>query len=391
MPKNPLVKFKKRKQKAQQQRAADSHRPDFLLLFVACGLTIFGLLMIYNVSSYEGFHEFNDKFYFAKQQLISAVAGSIAGIVAYKINYHRLYALSPFFLFGILLLLVLVLIPGVGTEALGARRWIVLSKIIPGLPSMTIQPAEFAKPALIIYFASWLSNAKKGYTNRRLLTFLAIAVAVLGLVMLEPDLGTTIVIILSVGAIYFASGAPLYHFFMVAPFAIAGFIALIIFEPYRLQRLTTFLNPQIDPQGASYHISQILITLGSGGITGVGLGNSAQKYGYLPEATTDSIFAVIGGELGFIGAIVLIVAFLILILRAFQISQKASDRYGQLLAMGITLWIGMQIVVNMGSMVALIPLTGVPLPFISFGGSSLVTVLFGVGLLLNISRYTKSR
>lgn len=380
-----------RKKRRQKNPSSNGHAPDFLLLLLAAGLTIFGLLMIYNTSAYEGFHEFNDKFYFAKQQFISAAIGLIGGIVAYKINYHRFFKLSPLILFGVLVLLVLVLIPGIGTSALGARRWIVLSRLIPGLPSVTIQPAEFAKPALIIYLASWLSNTKEGYTFRRLFVFLGIAGLVLGLVMLEPDLGTTLVIILSAGAVYFASGAPLYQFFLLAPFGIVGIISLIILEPYRLQRLMTFLNPQVDPQGASYHISQILITLGSGGLFGVGIGNSAQKYGYLPEATTDSIFAVIAGELGFVGAIALIFVFILFIVRALRVAKLAPDRYGQLLALGIALWIGLQITINMGSMVALMPLTGVPLPFISFGGSSLVTLLCAVGILVNISKYTKSR
>lgn len=389
MPKLPRKKLVRRRR--HQGTIADGHAPDFLLLLLTVGLTVFGLLMIYNTSSYEGFHEFNDKFYFAKQQFISAVVGAIGAAFVFKINYHRFFKLSPVILFGALVLLVLVLIPGVGTEALGARRWIVLSKLIPGFPSMTIQPAEFAKPALIIYLASWLSNAKDEYTSKRLFVFLGISGLVLGLVMLEPDLGTTLIIILSAAAVYFASGAPLLQFFLLTPLGVAGILGLIILEPYRLRRLMTFLNPQVDPQGASYHISQILITLGSGGMLGVGIGNSAQKYGYLPEATTDSIFAVIAGELGFVGAIALIVAFAVFLFRAIRIARLAPDRYGQLLAIGITLWIGLQVTLNMGSMVALIPLTGVPLPFISFGGSSLVALLCAVGILLNISRYTKAR
>lgn len=369
----------------------EGHAPDIILLLLAVGLTIFGLLMIYNTSSYEGFTVFHDKFYYVKQQFLSAVVGTVGGLVAYKVSYQRFYRLSPLLLFGILLLLVLVLIPGVGTEALGARRWIVLSKLIPKLPSMTIQPAELAKPGLLIYFASWLASTKEGYTLKRLATFLFISLCVLGLVMLEPDLGTAIIIVLSLAAIYFVSGAPIRQFLLLAPLGVTGLLGLVIFEPYRLKRLTTFLNPHIDPQGASYHISQILITLGSGGLLGVGLGNSTQKYGYLPEATTDSIFAVIAGELGFLGAMVLMAVFVVFIFRAIRVARQAPDRYGQLLAMGIALWIGLQIIINMGSMVALMPLTGVPLPFISFGGSSLVALLFAIGLLLNISRYTKER
>lgn len=375
--------------KQQKHSQFEHHRPDFVLLMLVAGLTVFGILMIYNVSAYEGFHEFNDKLYFVKQQLTWVLIGSIACLIGYKIDFSLLKKISPIFLAITILLLIVVLLPGIGTKVLGAKRWIVLSNISPILPSLTIQPAELAKPALVLYFAAWLTGKRAVSQMKKFLTFITIYGGTAGLVMLEPDLGTTLVITAAAGSVYFASGAPVLQLVALIPAGLLVLAGLIASAPYRLRRLTTFLDPQSDPQGAGYHITQILITLGSGGLSGVGLGNSGQKYGYLPEASTDSIFAVIGGELGFVGACILISFYVWFAFRAIKVAQAAPDTYTHLLAIGISLWICMQAIVNMGSMVALFPLTGVPLPFISYGGSSLVTTLFAIGLLLNVSKYTK--
>ncbi len=391
MPRMPLQKKprKSAQQISKEQTQKSFHAPDMLLFGLIISLTLFGLLMIADVSSYEGFHTFGDKYYFAKQQFIGIILGFIAGTIAYKLNIKAFYKLSAIILAGALLLLIAVLIPGVGVHALGARRWINLSHLIPFMRSFTLQPAEIVKPALIIYLAAWFTKTRDNLSPRSLLTVGGIALVVLILVMLEPDLGTAMIIVSTIVALYFISGAPIYQFLVLLPIGAFGLIALVLLEPYRFQRLTTFLNPQIDPQGSSYHISQVLLTLGSGGLFGVGLGNSSQKYGYLPEANSDSIFAVIAGELGFVGALVVVCVFVLLLWRSFTIARRIPDHYGQLLAIGLTVWLGFQTLINMGSMVALFPLTGVPLPFISFGSSSLVTVLFAAGLLLNLSRYTK--
>lgn len=365
------------------------HRPDLLLLAIVIGLVIFGLLMIYNVSAYEGFNEFGNKFHFVKQQLIWITIGSSTGLVAYLFPYEKLVRLAPVLLFAVIFFLILVLIPGVSDAVLGARRWIDLSRLIPFLPGFTIQPAEFVKPTIVLYLAAWFASKNSSFALSRLASLGFIILLILGLVMLEPDLGTTIVIVSIMSALYFIAGAPLKQLLLLIPAGLLGIAGLIIAEPYRMQRLLTFLNPESDPQGSSYHISQILVTLGSGGMFGVGLGNSGQKYGYLPEASTDSIFAVIAGELGFIGAIILLLVYVFLVQRAFQIARNSPDRVTGFIAMGITVWFAIQVIVNIGSMVALFPLTGIPLPFISYGGSSLVSVLFGTGLLLNISRYTR--
>jgi cell division protein FtsW len=258
---------------------------------------------------------------------------------------------------------------------LGARRWINLGFFV-------LQPAELTKLVLVIYLSAWFSAKEKG----RLASFLILMGMVVGLVILEPDLGTAIIIIATAVTLYFFSGAPVTQFLVLIPFLGTGVLALAVFSPYRFRRLTTFLNPESDPQGASYHIRQAVIALGSGGLFGVGIGQSRQKYEYLPEANTDSIFAIIGEEIGFLGAILLIGLFAFVIWRGFRIAKRVTDPFGRFLALGITVWFGYQVAINIAAMVALIPLTGVPLPLISYGGSSLVMMLASLGILVNISR-----
>jgi cell division protein FtsW len=209
---------------------------------------------------------------------------------------------------------------------------------------------------------------------------------VVGLVLLEPDLGTSVIIIAIALILYFASGAPVWHFALILPVLVVGVVGLAIISPYRMARLTTFLHPDKDPLGSSYHIRQALLGLGSGGWFGVGIGQSRQKYEYLPEANTDSIFAIIGEETGFVGGVAVILMFVFASWRGFRIAKRARDGFGRLLAIGITSWISVQTIINLSAMVALMPLTGVPLPFISYGGSSLIIMLAAAGILLNISK-----
>ncbi len=354
----------------------DRHKPDLILLFTSITLLLFGLLMVYNASPVTALRDFGDPFYLARLQLIWVAVAVVAGITAYKINYEVLEKFAPLFILGAVILLLSVFIPNVGVEIYGARRWISVAGIF------SIQPAEFAKLAYVIYLASWLSR------KLRLGPFIFVTAAISAIVLLQRDLGTTVVISATGLIVYFLAGAPLAHFFTLVP---AGFLVAAIFilgSEYRRARLFSFLNPTSDPQGAAYHINQILIALGSGGLLGVGLGQSRQKYGFIPEVTTDSIFAVVGNELGFIGATVLVILFLIVVIRGFQIARYTSDKFGKLLSVGISAWLGVQTFINLAGIVALLPLTGVPLPFISYGGSSLVSVVVGVALLLNISKFT---
>lgn len=345
--------------------------PLFLAVFF---MVIFGILMVYNASSFEAFTAFKDKYHFLKEQSLWASFGFMLLFIAYRLDYHFWYKMAlPLLILSTLLLLVLF-IPGRGIVLLGARRWLDLGFI-------TFQPSELTKLSLIIYLSAWFCRKEKG----RIWAFLLLFAVIIGLVMFQPDMGTAIVLASSSLILYFLSGPPIVQFLLLFPALGALGAFLIIKEPYRFSRLLTFLNVDRDPLGASYHIRQALIALGAGGLTGVGLGQSLQKYSYLPESTTDSIFAIIAEELGFVGALIIILIFIFIILRGIRIATRTKDQFGRLLALGITSFLAIQIIINLSALVALIPLTGVPLPFISYGGSSLITSLLSVGILLNIS------
>lgn len=350
-------------------------RFDIPLLSIVLILTLFGLLMLFDASSFIAFRDFNDKYYYLREQSTWLVIGLVGLTFFSFFDYHKLYYLAVPILLVAILLLLMVFIPGIGVYVLGARRWINMGFFI-------LQPAEFVKLGLAIYLAAWFSTKEKG----RFLAFLLLVGFVLLLVMLEPDMGTASVILAEAMVVYFISGGNLLHFLFIAPvLAILGFI-LIKLEPYRAARLATFLNFNQSLESSSYHVRQILIALGMGGISGVGLGNSLQKYAYLPENATDSIFAIIAEEFGFIGGVLLIVCYVFLLWRGFLIAGGAKDAFGKLLAAGITTYIGVQTIINLGAQTALIPLTGIPLPFISYGGSALVVTLCAIGILLNISK-----
>lgn len=355
-----------------------ANSPDLILLFVSVILVIFGLLMVYNASVVSAFEDFGDKYYFLKHQSIWAILGFFSSLVLIRVDYHHWQKFTPYFLIITIVLLIAVFIPGLGVKAYGAQRWL-------DFKFFTLQPAELAKLSFIFYLASFF--AKK----IRLAPFLIITTLIVAIVLLQRDLGTAVVISLTGFSIFFLSGAALWQIASLIPLGLISVGVLIMSSEYRRQRFLTFLDPTQDTLGRAYHINQVLIALGSGGLFGLGLGESRQKYEYLPEVTTDSIFAVIGEELGFIGALVLILAFLVVIYRGFKIAQKAPDRFGQILAGGIISWLAIQAFINLASMTALFPLTGVPLPFISYGGSSLVMAMVGVALLLNISTYSSSQ
>ncbi len=279
----------------------------------------------------------------------------------------------PFFLFSVITLIV-VLIPGVSSKILGARRWMILGPI-------SFQPSELVKLSLACYLAKIATKDKKIFTY-----LFPIGVVAL-LVMLQPDLGTAI-IISTIGLTQaYIAGVNIFYLFGAVVIAALFSLVFIVTSDYRKARLLTFLSQTQDPLGKGYHIRQILFALGAGGIFGVGLGKSRQKYLFLPEAATDSIFAVIAEEVGFVGALLIILLFIAYIYIGLRIMKNAPDKFSQILSAGIIVWIGGQALLNMGSMVALSPLTGIPLPFFSYGGSSLTTVLSATGILLNISRY----
>jgi cell division protein FtsW len=350
-------------------------RFDYLLFGITAVLVLFGLLMVFNASSVIAYELFGDKYQYFKDQIVWVILGSAVLTFFYYFDYKRLYNLALPILIISLVMLILVFIPGVGSSAKGAARWI-------NIFSFRLQPSEFAKLALAIYLSAWFSNKEKG----RFLAFTLLLGSVLLLVMLQPDMGTASVILFEAAAIFFFSGGSLIYFLLSAPVILAGGYLLIKMAPYRADRLTSFLNLGNSFNDTSYHVKQVLIALGSGGIWGVGIGNSLQKYAYLPENVTDSIFPIIAEEFGFIGATILIILFAVFVWRGFYIASKTRDAFGRLLAAGITSFIGIQIVINLGAMTALLPLTGIPLPFISYGGSAMILNLASVGILLNIAK-----
>lgn len=374
--------------------------PDYVLALIVLGLTLFGVLMVYNTSVILAHEQFGDKFWFLKNQGIWAFLGIAGGYVVSNIDYHRWQKWArPLYLIT-LVLLVLVLIPGFSQEVYGARSRISFPTGLPVLSHLNIQPSEAAKFALVLYLATWLSDAAPKNTKSKARTakqvtlkplstvgpFLTMVGLVIGLVMLQPDLGTSIIIAGGAMLIYFVAGVPILDLIIVCLIMIGGALGFTFSSDYRKARILTFLNPQEGGADISYHINQIMIALGSGGLFGLGLGHSRQKFQYLPEATTDSIFAVIGEELGFVGAMLILAAFVVIIWRGFEIVEQCDDRFGKLLAAGIIAIISVQAFLNLTGMVAITPLTGVPLPFISYGGSSLTMMLVSFGVLLNISK-----
>lgn len=354
-------------------------RIDIILPIVVILLTFFGLLMIYEASSYVAFRDFADKYHYIKDQLMWVGLG-FSGLIFFTFfDYHKLHNLSLPLLLGTILLLFLVFMPGIGVYALGAHRWI-------NLRFLVLQPTELIKPAFAIYLAAWFSNKERG----RFMAFALLMGLVFFLIMLEPDMGTAGIVLLQGLVIYFLSGANLIYF--VSSIPVIGFLVFLLvkLEPYRAERLSTFLSHNSSVMTSSYHVRQILIALGMGGLTGVGLGNSLQKYAYLPETTTDSIFAIIAEEFGFIGSLIFIFLLVIVIWRGFLIGGRAKDTFGRLLAGGLISFLAIQMIINLGAQTLLIPLTGVPLPFISYGGSALVIDLCSIGILLNISRQGKN-
>ena len=349
--------------------------PDRWMLLAVVVLSLFGILMVYDSSVAIAIRDFGNQYYYLRDQLKWLVAGFVALTIFSFIDYHAWYKIALPILLGTLVLLLAVFIPGIGIRALGAHRWINFGFFV-------LQPAELAKLALVVYLSAWFSIRER----ERLGAFALLVLMVVGLVLLEPDLGTSVILVAIALILYFSSGAPVVHFAIIIPVLVAGVFVLAVISPYRMSRLTTFLHPERDPLGSSYHIRQALLGLGSGGWFGVGVGQSRQKYEYLPEANTDSIFAIIGEETGFVGSVAVILLFVFASWRGFRIAKRAADGFGRLLAIGVTSWISVQTIINLSAMVALLPLTGVPLPFISYGGSSLIVMLAAVGILLNISK-----
>lgn len=361
-----------------------SYRPDYVLIGTVLLLLLFGLIMVASASVIKGFQEFGDRYYYAKHQLIYGILpGIILFLFALKFHYRRWIKLSPILFILSVAGLVVVLIPSLGFYHGGAARWITVG-------SYMFQPSELVKISFIIYLAAWLDKkgSKINDVKSTLFPFLAIIAILSALIIAQPNLGMLGIVTLSALALYYISGVKLVHVFSLIVLGISALAVFIKIEPYRLQRFMTFLDPKTDLLNTGYHINQAVIAIGSGGLFGLGLGQSRQKYNYLPEPFGDSIFAIIGEELGFAGLLALIILFLIFIWRCFAIAKNAPDNFGKLLVSGITLILVFQFFMNIAAITQFMPLTGVPMPFVSYGGSALTTALFGVGVILNVSSHT---
>ena len=361
----------------------ESRGVDYLLLAFVVMLILIGLQAVYSSTFALAITEYNNVLYFLLRQGFWAAFGGLLLLICMRINYHFWGALSPLLLILAVTMLVLVLLPQFGVDRYGAQRWLSLGPLPP------VQPSEFVKLAVIVTLATWLSGpserAKRFITG---LLPLSIFLGVISLlIMKQPDLGTTLVVLLIAGTMYFLAGANLPSIMLLGVSGVGAVAALVMSAAYRTQRLASFIDPWQDPTGVGFHIIQLLIALGSGGVFGLGIGASRQKFFYIPGAHTDGIFAIIGEELGFVGCAAVLLLFAAVVYRGARIVQRAPDTFGALLAVGIVSWIAFQALINVGGITRSIPLTGIPLPFISYGGSALAAIMAAVGILLNISRF----
>ncbi len=364
-----------RRQKTTYTHKLQNHSTQQLFLLPII-LTVMGLFFIFEASSVTAYRQLGDSFYFLRQQLMWSAIGICAMSVVSFINYRRWYYFAFPALLVSMFFLVIVLIPGIGTNVYGARRWI-------DFGFFSFQPTELAKLASILYLSAWFLYKDR----KRFKSFLLLLGVVVGLIMLQPDLGTTLIISLTFLSIYFISGEKLAPLLAILPVGLVGVIALIITSPYRFARLTAFLHPTADPTGIGYHINQILISLSSGGLLGKGFSHSRQKYQFLPEAHTDSIFAIIGEELGFMGSVVFIGVYAYVLYQIYLVAKRSQDRFGYILVSSIFVVMSLQAIINLSGMLALLPLTGVPLPFISYGGSSLLIFYTLMGIVISVDRH----
>lgn len=364
------------------QRFRDrQQKPDYFLALLVFSLAVFGIIMIYSASVVISYQLFGYNYYYLNKQITSFIIGIIVWIIFARIDYRVWQKYAFYMLLATMVFLIAVFIPGIGKEISGAHRWVEIGPFF-------FQPSEIIKLTFIIYLAAWLTKKGEGVKDFQsgFLPFIIMIGLIAVLIMKEPDMGTMSVIASTAAVVFFVAGAAISHLILGGISGLAVFWILIKSAPYRFQRFLTFLNPSQETLGISYHINQALLAIGSGGLFGVGFGLSQQKYLYLPQAHSDSIFAIITEELGFLRAALVIVAFLLIAWRGYTIAKNASDTFSRLLATGITTWIILQTLINLGAMTALIPLTGVPLPFVSYGGSSLVVLLAAVGILMNISK-----
>lgn len=367
---------------ADRSHAQTRARRTTLLLLGSTGfLTAGGLIMVLSASSVSAFTQYGSSFLFFRRQLVYAALGGFALLLTSRVPYTAWKRLAAPFLLVTAVLLALVLNPRIGTEVAGSSRWLTFGPI-------TVQPSELAKLALVAFTAAVLAKKwdRLGELAHLMVPILPVTAVVCGMVYLQPDLGTTVVLAGTTLLLLFVAGVRLRH--LITASVIGGVLGMVLImrTAYQRARLLSFLHPWADAQGAGWQLTQSLIALGSGGWFGVGLGASRQKWLYVPNAHTDFIFSILGEELGLVGEIVVLVLFGVLLSAGVGVAARAPDVFGRLLASGIVAWLGLQTIVNLGAVTGLLPITGVPLPFLSFGGSSLVVSMAAVGMLVSIGR-----
>ncbi len=357
------------------------HKLDKWLVGAVIFICLFGIVMIYSASCIWADYKFHDAFKFVKAQSIFFVIGLLLMYFLSNFDHHIFKKKANTLLFGCFILLVLVLIPGIGTVRNGSRSWF-------GIGSLGIQPSEFAKIGLIIFVSKYLANNQKLMFNikKGVLPILLIIMVFFGLIMLEPDFGTAMVMVLTLIVLIFISGVKVDFFVKIGLLGLAGIIVLIIIAPYRMARIVSFLNPWSDPLGSGFQIIQSLYAIGPGGLLGQGFMKSRQKHFYLPEPQTDFIFSIISEEFGFLGVLIVTSLFFFIFYRAIRIAMKASDLFSKYLAFGLAFGLIIQAILNLMVVVGIIPVTGVTLPFLSYGGSSLLVSMASIGIILNISK-----
>ena len=354
---------------------------ELYLFFTAIILILFGLIMIYSASSIWAMYKFSDSFKYVKQQGLFILVGVILVFVIRKIDYRIYYKNATKIFFSCIVLLILVLIPGIGSVRNGSRSWF-------GIGSFGIQPSEFAKVGLIILTSKYLSKSNKFVKDikRGVIPILSVLFLVFGLIMLQPDFGTGMIIVVSILAMLFIAGVNMKFFIGLGLIGVIGIIILIVIAPYRMDRITSFIDPWSDPLGTGFQIIQSLYAIGPGGLLGMGFLKSRQKQFYLPEPQTDFIFSIISEEFGVLGVVIISSLFILLLLFGIKIALNTKDNFAKLLSFGLIFQMLIQAVMNLMVVIGLIPVTGVTLPFLSYGGSSLLVSMVAIGIIMNISK-----
>lgn len=352
-----------------------------LLILSVIALIILSLFMIYSASFIWANYKFSNPFKYVINQAIFSLIGLVLLYIISKVDYKFYYKKASLILLICVVLLILVLIPGLGNIRNGSRSWFVVGPF-------SLQPSEFSKIGLIIFTSKYLVNSNKFLKNYKkgIFPILFILLFIFGLIMLEPDFGTGMIIVVSIIAMLFVAGVNMKFFLILGLVGVLGIVGLIIIAPYRMDRITSFLNPWSDPLGTGFQIIQSLYAIGPGGLFGTGYLNSRQKNFYLPEPQTDFIFSIISEEFGIMGVLIVIGLFSILLITCLKISLKQTDKFPKYLAFGLTFQLIVQVIMNLSVVIGLIPVTGVTLPFLSYGGSSLLTSLVAIGIILNIEK-----